>query len=261
MGEDEKDKDWQIAAERYVVYIDIMGFKNMVAAQPPAVIYKMMKEINSSRDSSARIGLIAGQDKMKFLIKSTTYSDSIMLYSRDSSPMSLDLILLATSRLVADLFEKRIPHKGAIACGIMTLDDENSIFFGQPLIDAYLLQDELHFYGVVAHHTAELKLTKENQVGLIQYECPLKNGGVNHKAVIPIFLHYYFKEEDPTKHQSLQDGLTSMYFMASGHLRKYYDNTKRYFDYIIEQTHKEHALMKALKAQEDSKKPGPTSAS
>jgi len=257
MSVDEIDKDWQITAERYVVYIDIMGFKNMVAAQPPSAIYNMMKVINSSRDSSAKIGLVVAQEKMKFLIKSTTYSDSIMLYSRDSSPVSLNLILLATSRLVADLFEKRIPHKGAIACGVMTLDDENSIFFGQPLIDAYLLQEELHFYGVVMHHTAELKLTKETQMGLmVQYDCPLKNGGVNHKAVIPIFLHYHFQEQDPPKHQAVQDGLTSMYFMASGHLRKYYDNTKKYFEHIIEQTHRDHAIIKALKAQESDKKSG-----
>jgi hypothetical protein len=106
MSVDEIDKDWQITAERYVVYIDIMGFKNMVATQPPSAIYNMMKDINSSRDSSAKIGLVVAQEKMKFLIKSTTYSDSIMLYSRDSSPVSLNLILLATSRLVADLFEK-----------------------------------------------------------------------------------------------------------------------------------------------------------
>ncbi len=104
MSVDEIDKDWQITAERYVVYIDIMGFKNMVATQPPSAIYNMMKDINSSRDSSAKIGLVVAQEKMKFLIKSTTYSDSIMLYSRDSSPVSLNLILLATSRLVAGLF-------------------------------------------------------------------------------------------------------------------------------------------------------------
>jgi hypothetical protein len=126
----------------------------------------------------------------------------------------------------------------------MTLDDENSIFFGQPLIDAYLLQEELYFYGVVMHHTAELKLTKETQMGL------------NHKAVIPIFLHYHFQEQDPPKHQAVQDGLTSMYFMASGHLRKYYDNTKNYFEHIIEQTHRDHAIIKALKAQENDKKSG-----
>jgi hypothetical protein len=33
----------------------------------------------------------------------------------------------------------------------MTLDYEKSIFFGQPLVDAFLLQDELKFYGIVVH--------------------------------------------------------------------------------------------------------------
>jgi len=42
-------------------------------------------------------------------------------------------------------------YEGGEAFGNMTLTSK-SIFFGQPLVDAYLLQEELNFYSVVIPH-------------------------------------------------------------------------------------------------------------
>lgn len=56
-----------------------------------------------------------------------------------------------------DLFISKIPFRGSIAYGEMTVDLENSIFFGQPLIDAYLLGEQLQSYGIACHASAEKK--------------------------------------------------------------------------------------------------------
>lgn len=226
-----------MTAERYVVYIDIMGFKHMVATRSAESIYAMMKEVNQSRDKSSTFGFMIGSE-MRYLVNSTTYSDSIILYSRDGSKDSLKAISLAVALLTAELFSKKVPHKGAMAFGSMTLDAENSIFFGQPLIDAYLLQEELNFYGIVVHHSAENTILLEDYFlsCFTQFDCPLKNGVVNHKAIYPMLMDYKLKTEFSKEQQAVTDGLNALRFTVSGHLRKYVENTQKYFSHVIEET-------------------------
>jgi hypothetical protein len=125
-----------------------------------------------------------------------------------------------------------------MAFGLMTLDTENSIFFGQPLIDAYLLQEELNFYGIVVHHSAENTILLEDYfLGCFtQFDCPLKNGVVNHKAIYPMLMDYKLKAEFPKEQQAVTDGLNALRFTVSGHLRKYVENTQKYFSHVIEET-------------------------
>lgn len=90
---------------RYVAFIDIMGFKDMVLRNTHDYIYEMMKKIQASTKFSASVEW-GGQ---KDLIKTTTYSDSIMIYSKDNSAESLDSFISTISSLTHDLFVDGIP--------------------------------------------------------------------------------------------------------------------------------------------------------
>ncbi|MBK8109930.1 MAG: hypothetical protein IPK46_06125 [Saprospiraceae bacterium] len=138
--------DWEITCDRYVGYIDIMGFKNLVLTRPHSEIYEIMKKIDECKLNNENIKWDNIDSK---LVTTTNYSDSIMIYSKDNSFLSLKAFTCTISGIMDDLFMECIPFKGAISFGTMTLDIERSIFFGQPLIDSYLLQEELYFYGVV----------------------------------------------------------------------------------------------------------------
>lgn len=226
---------WPITAERFVAYIDIIGFKDMVAKLPHAQIYRMMKAI----DKAKTINSSSHQDgENSHLVSSTTYSDSIMLYSKDKSDISFDAIIVAVSGLTNDLFIEGIPHKGALAFGTMTLDTERSIFFGQPLIDAYLLQEELHFYGIIIHGTVEAKVPKEitTRPFIKQYDCPLKNGKSEHYTIYPMHLDSDSAKSNEYKkyHSKILLSLENMKHKTSGQLRRYIDNTSLYFKYIKE---------------------------
>jgi hypothetical protein len=227
-----KDKEgWEITSNRFVAYIDIMGFKDMVARIPHNRIYQMMKKINEKKKLNVNVKWGKNPDK---LIRTTTYSDSIIIYSKDKSYDSLDSVMCTVSGLTSDLFMESIPHKGAIAFGVMTLDEDNSIFFGQPLIDAYLLQEELYFYGVILHSTVEHIIgtsiydhyLESNDLFFENYLCPFKIGSSNHLAVTPMDI--FSKDEYPFLIKSIQN----MRFNTSGHLRKYIDNTEEFIKYI-----------------------------
>jgi len=218
---------WDITAKRYVGFIDIMGFKDMVSRSTHDEIYEMMKNIEAAKNQNEKIEW--GNSKEQ-LVRSTFYSDSIMLYSKDDSYGSVDAMLYTLSAFTNDLLVLGIPHKGALAFGNMTLDTERSIFFGQPLIDAYLLQEELSLYCIVIHSSAEGEIERQSFKHLLfhDYICPFKGGASKHLIIPPIFAG---ASPNGTLHkweQELKNGIKALRHKTSGHLRKYIDNTEAF---------------------------------
>jgi hypothetical protein len=228
-----RESIWTITTDRYVGFIDIMGFKDMVMRSSHDDIYRMMKIINKAKTLNENLHSTEDHE----LIRSTTYSDSIILYTKDNTDESLGALIEVISGVTNDLFIEGIPHKGSIAYGKMTLDTERSIFFGQPLIDAYLLQEELYFYGIIVHGSAEEKLEKR----LIQYPfitkyiCPLKKGKSIHFTVYPMHVDSKSAKSGDyyRHHQNIFNSLEKMKFKTSGYLRQYIDNTNNYFNYVL----------------------------
>jgi len=185
---EEKIEPWEITTNRYVGFIDIMGFKDWVAREDHDIIYKIMKTVSKSIGITQGIFGIPSDAETENYVENifiTTFSDSIIIFSKDGDANTLDSFMGAISTLSLDLFNYGIPHKGAVAFGKMTVDFEASIFFGQPLIDAYLLEEELAFYGIAVHSTAEFLNNLKDDENIIEYLCPFKTASANHLTVTP----------------------------------------------------------------------------
>lgn len=229
-----KNNIWLTTCERYVGFIDIMGFKDMVMKLSHESIYEMMKKIDDAKTLNENISWTKITGK---LVRTTNYSDSIMIYSKDNSYDSLFSFICTISAMLGDLFIENIPFKGAISFGKMTLDTDRSIFFGQPLIDSFLLQEELNFYGVIVHATAEKEIlkfgTKTRALFLTEYLCPLKFGSSYHLTIHPMTSdHYLDSEEDAKEYENLLLSINQLRLRTSGHLRKYIDNTEVYIKFV-----------------------------
>lgn len=224
-----KTDNWNRYGNRFVGYIDIMGFKDLVARNNEEVIYIMMHRIRNSIFQNLIIhGVDDPKDGYESNIYVTTYSDSIIVYSKDDSKQSLNSFLNSISGLTSDLIRNAIPHKGAIAYGLMTLDFKNSIFFGQPLIDANFLHDELAFYGVVVHATADRFIRNSGNKYIFEYNCHFKSGASKHLTVLPELL-----EPDPLYENNYNDCFTlveNFRQKTSGSLRMYIDRTLQYLE-------------------------------
>jgi hypothetical protein len=232
----EKEKEnipWEITTNRFVGIMDIMGFKDLVARNNHETVYEMMKKVSDAMKVNQSVFSIDSEsDNFDINIIMMTYSDSIMIYSRDDSESSQENFIASISALSEDLFKDGIPHKGGVAFGKMTLDFENSIFFGQPLIDAYLLQEELNLYGIVAHPTAEFKNEFYNDEAVIEYNCPFKTGYAKHFTILPsTFFDDTFSLEE---FDNLYQSVSNLRINTSGGLRKYIDNTLSYLTYSKE---------------------------
>lgn len=161
-------------------------------------------------------------------IYTVSFSDSIILFSSGGTEEDAELLTQATSFLFAKAIEKNIPLKGAMAVGKMTVDKENQIFFGQPLIDAYLLEEDLYYYGVVAHHTMvhylnNLKGKFKYQFHFFSKKTPLKGGNALHlnlnwKKALGIIIG------DKTQIK-FEDKMKEFTGLVSGKPAQYLDNT------------------------------------
>jgi len=208
-----------IEAKRFVAYFDIMGFKDRVYRNYHEVsnmMYKLDEFISLMKKLDSRYSTN---------LKPIVFSDTILFISPSDSPSDLENVLSVCAFFLADMIAKKIPIKGAIAHGTFTTDYEKSLYFGLPLIDAYLLTNQVFFYGALLHNSIEKYLEEiknkqsiDNVMKFIARKpIPTKSGLINHSYISLKF--------DWSKYSFEREMLEAFYLDVSGKPRKYVDNS------------------------------------
>lgn len=138
----------KLEGKMYVLYVDIMGFKDRVMSQTHQELTTILGEFRTKINSTLDPFFQAKGFKMSM------FSDSILIVSEDSSK-GFNAISKAASEIMRITLEKMLPVKGVISKGMFTYDGDMQLFFGRALVDAYLLHEQLYYYGIVAHHSLE----------------------------------------------------------------------------------------------------------
>ena len=219
-------RKWESTAERYVCFLDIMGFKDMVSRNPyQAVLQKMEVFIKAVKKWENAGNQVKNDVELAKLfsnceVRIATFSDSILLISNGNDVRDLTHLILVLKLLISDCFRIPIPIKGAMSKGMLTADFEKSLFFGKPLIQAYELQEELNYYGVVLDRYVERDIENEtNRISekfdklTMRLKTPMKSGRI---SAVNISLY----------DNSLEDAhLNELYYTVDGKPRLYVDNT------------------------------------
>ena len=200
-----------------------MGFKEMVARTPHRQIKHYMLQAKQTRhillDTLATKYRSDGNNIIDWRVKTFTFSDSVLFVTKEDSPKDLFQLSAAMKISQEASLQSGVPTKGAISHGLVTADFENSVFFGQPIIDAYLLQEQVFYYGIVLDNNSEAMLKKviiQNDpefkpIHFIRLPTILKTGKI---------IHYNIK-----MNSLFDDQLDYLYETVSGQPRKYVDNT------------------------------------
>ena len=161
-----------------------------------------------------------------------TFSDSIVIFSKNNTIESFDIFTQTVNYFFSQLIHKNIAVKGSIAYGQLSLDSDKQIFFGQPLIDAFLLQEEVDYLGVVAHNTidsyiADNLITDKVMKQFFEESAPLKSGKITHLNLnyFPFFV-YDDVDEMPKYFEKFK-------LTMSGKPRKYLENTINFYHQYI----------------------------
>lgn len=222
---------WKEDNNRFVCFLDIMGFKNMIDTRSHEDVKKMMDELSKIRQYILKQNKLFKKEAIYAQYKDSeiqlvSFSDSIILFTNEDKPIDLLLLTYAARKILFDAGKLGIPIKGAISYGYTTADFENSIFLGRPIVDAYLLQEELFYYGVTLDHNAEAFYKKNLTAfeGHDMYEflkTPFKRGKV---------MHANLKTGPETKLEDFE----KFYDTVCGNTRQYVDNTIEVFKSILE---------------------------
>jgi hypothetical protein len=249
------NKEWEITTNRFVAFIDIMGFKDMITRNKPEYVYEKFLSISQLKDllnnfnkviahvpqESLSQEMIENINSMIDSVYVTSFSDSILIFSADDNENTITLFNTAVTNIFSNIIVLGWAAKGAIAYGEMTIDKENSIYFGQPLIDAFYLQEkELNYYGIVLHNTAEKFIINSPKNGDPDYfycSTPMASGRIKHLNLewfSDLFRHvdttlFSYKQNISAVKKKIEE----YYLKVSGAPRKYVDNTLYVFDEFI----------------------------
>lgn len=203
-------------ANRFVAFLDIMGFKDRVARTNHAQLLEQLTNFN--REITSYIGKYKNSE-----IQLAQFSDSIVLFSNDTTSISLQTLAEVTRGIMQTAINLQIPMKGAIAQGKITCDIPKQLFFGQALIDAYLLEENINYYGILVHHTAEKSVLKliDNKKIFKDIKAPLKSGKISHFE-----LSWYINDDNKDIDlKKICSALKVIRQTVSDSPRKYIDNT------------------------------------
>jgi len=231
---------WSIEGERLLLYADIMGFKNRVATRDHEKLKEEILDFRSAWDT--RTSALKLGNYLKFV----QFSDSMLLVVQGVDAKMFNILTQAAICLMQISIEKSFPVKGVIAQGRFSFYEKDQIYFGQPLVDASLLHDQLKFYGIAVHNSAE-KTVKANMDILHPFtKTPINiaTGIVCHYHLSWNTLNSGYKYEDIT--DKCNKWLDTIEESVSGDPRIYVDRTRK----ILENDAKEMAKIK-LKLEEN----------
>jgi len=209
---------------RYITFIDIMGFSNFVIRNSHRTVERRMEIFQSIINShEAKLKSISKDiNNKEDIIRTVAFSDSVLIISSDDSRDSLESILFCSQLIITSCMLNKIPIKGAVSQGKITADFQKSVFFGEPLIDAYNLAEQLHMYGIILDEKVEKKarmMKFDLNPFCVKTKIPTKNGNITHFAI------NWVNWMKITYNKKAIFVLESLYEQVSGMPRKYIDNT------------------------------------
>lgn len=236
----ESAKNWITTAKRFVVFLDIMGFKDFIYRNPHEVVYEKLQLLSQKKEALDKASKNIGRPYRNSAIYSTSFSDSIIMFSKDDSIECFEIISAAAAFLMQEALTHNIPIKGGIAYGQVTVNKSQQIFFGQPVIDAYEMQEDVCYYGIIAHHTINDYLTShQSEISLwtlnVLYKeipTPLKSGKISHHNINWFEFLNGLSGKNKPKGLLLAEYIKTIQNLknkTSGAPRRYIDNTELVF--------------------------------
>lgn len=212
---------WSEGVDRLLLYADIMGFKNRVLSTSHE---KLKERLTAFRNQwQAKMSPLQIKDYLRFV----QFSDSILIVANGTDEKMFNLITKASVCLMHTALEHGFPIKGVLSQGKFSFDRDNELYFGRPLVDAALLHDELKYYGIVVHHTAEhtVKQYQSDSNPFSNTPIALDGGETSHFHLAWNLLDTTYKPNNIT--DKCNEWLNAIEEMVSGRPRIYVDKTRK----------------------------------
>lgn len=216
-----KYPNWADSEERLLLYADIMGFKSRVLSLSHDHLKRQLTSFRN--DWQNKMSPLKTKDYLRFV----QFSDSILIVVNGIDEKMFNLLTKASVCLMHMALEHGFPIKGVMSQGKFSFDKDNELYFGRPLVDAALLHDELKYYGVVVHHSAEhtVKLYQSDSNPYSNTPIALDGGESSHFHLAWNLLNTSYQPENIT--EKCNKWLAKIEESVSGRPRIYVDKTRK----------------------------------
>lgn len=240
MEKNEIKNKWKVKDKRFVAFLDILGFKDWISRSSHEEIYDKLSKISYIRLALEKLTDNYNSKNIDYRdINIVSFSDSIVIFSKDDSLENFKHFLFSVVFLFTNAIENGIPIKGGAAYGEVSLNKSEQIYFGQPIIDAYLIEEDVNYLCITLHNSLD-KYIDDNwaeisnkEIDYLLFECktPLKSGLIEHRNVDWFdALALTFKiDKDTYEREEVIKLIKSFRHTASGSPRRYIDNTLEVF--------------------------------
>jgi hypothetical protein len=179
--------------ERYVAFLDILGFGSIVEHHPLSEILDTLSIVYSKTEEVRRVGARARSDGTFPITEQTNlfpFSDTFVLSSFDATETSFVNIVASTSLMARYLFGCRLPVRGAITKGEADLIPHTNHLIGKAVIRAKNLEETQDWFGIII----DPELQFNNSINyflnspalkpvIVEYLVPFKNGEKSCKII------------------------------------------------------------------------------
>jgi hypothetical protein len=162
--------DLQKYQKRWVCYFDILGFQEWLKRHG---IVETIHRYFQSREIVER--QIHGHPRLRV----KCFSDTFLIYSVDDSAASFVQIEQAARWIVNTNLAKHIPVRGAISVGEIYIVEEDDIYIGKPLNEAYRHGENQNWIGLLlcrsaTQHLEKLNLPASRRLNYRRFKIPWK---------------------------------------------------------------------------------------
>jgi hypothetical protein len=135
MDKSNKKTNWNPTCERFVAFLDLLGFKDKVMRSTHEEIYAELHKISTVRQYLEEL---TKKDSIQKTFNDAdiyivSFSDSIVLFSKNDNIDNFKFFSLALLGLFSNAIKNKIAIKGAVAHGLVSLNKSEQIYFGQPI--------------------------------------------------------------------------------------------------------------------------------
>jgi len=206
-----------------IAVCDILGFKSLFESKVFSLnrLYNKLGNISSSIGHSVYKDFVPVPKKLKDLrricpVGVTWFSDTVLLFTKkDTDEQVIELINCVCYLISDNMRFKETRLRAGISYGEAIMDDNNEIYLGKPLIEAYELEKKQEWAGGAITKSAEQRILSIQDEGiqnwLINYDVPIKDNKFENMYAInwtqnpyhPRFIKWKGGKDQPTSKEEI----------------------------------------------------------
>jgi len=165
----------------FVAFFDVLGFEFRLQQNPLQEIVNSYRELAAKKMQSGTMPILSRNGVVYHQVGSTIFSDTILFWCNDDWK-GVQGLLSSSAYLIAAAIDIGWPLRGGLAYGQCVLDRDTRTFIGQPIVNAYHLEESQEWIGaglhasVIEHPLLGTSITRHEDV--IAYAVPTKRSSL-----------------------------------------------------------------------------------